>query len=76
MAATAASTAASASTARPRFVWRTVPLRLNNGREPGAVLPLQTVATFNGETLSGRNGARALLQRRARALNRRADRVG
>ena len=33
MAATAASTAASASTARPRFVWSTVPLRLKSGRE-------------------------------------------
>ena len=75
MAATAASTAASASTARPRFVCRTVPVRLNNGREARAVLTLETGATFDGETLSGRNGAGPLLQRRPRELDRRADRV-
>ena len=40
-----------------------------------AVLTLETGATFNGEALSGRNGAGPLLERGARELNRGADRV-
>src|ERR1700722_13387039 len=41
-----------------------------------AVLPLETGATFEGEPLSARSARLALLQRRARDLDRRANRIG
>src|ERR1700733_5402187 len=42
----------------------------------GAVLSLETGSTFEGETLSARNGGVAFLKRRPSDLDRRADRVG
>ena len=75
MAATAASIAASAKTARPRLVCSTVPVRLNSGRRLRPVLLSNSGEAAHGDVFGGRRDAPARSQRGARVLQGGANRL-